>query len=126
MTTLLAMLSSGKGSWAKLYGIISGEQWDKVILITNAFGVEKFQKADNVELIQLNLDQSPDIISDQIVAALHDKKLGSEVAINLSSGTGDEHMALLSSSLKLGLGIRMVFLKNNKVEELKLFNFNFE
>ncbi len=126
MTTLLACLSTGKGSWAKLNGIVSGAEWQKVILITNQFGKEHFSSNEKIELLVFDLEKSPDILSDEIVAALHGKSIGSEVAINMSSGSGDEHMALLSAVLKLGLGVRFVFLKNNKVEELKLFNFSFE
>ena len=126
MTSLIACLSSGKGSWAKIYNIINGAVWEKVFLITNDFGKEKFEVKKGVELIVLDLDKSPDILSDEIIAALHDRDLGSEIAINLSSGSGDEHMALLSAVLKLGVGIRLVFAQNGKVEELKLFDFSFE
>lgn len=125
MTSLIACLSSGKGTWAQLLEVIRGAEWDKVFLITNYFGKEKFREND-VELICLDLNKSPDIISDQIISSLHGKHLGAEVAINLTSGTGNEHMALLSAVLKLGLGIRFVYSKNGKVEELKLFNFSFD
>lgn len=125
MTSLIACLSSGKGTWAQLLEIIRGAEWDKVFLITNDFGKEKFRESD-VELICLDLHKSPDILSDEIIASLHGKHLGAEVAINLTSGTGNEHMALLSAVLKLGLGIRFVYSKNGKVEELKLFNFSFD
>jgi len=125
MTSLIACLSSGKGTWAQLLEIINGAEWEKVILITNSFGIEKFSQA-KAELIVLDLNNSPDILSDQIVASLHEKKIGTEVAINLTSGTGNEHMALLSAILKLGLGVRFVFAKNGTVKELKLFNSSFD
>lgn len=125
MTSLLACLSTGKGSWAHLLEVIRGAEWDNVILVTNEFGKERFNEP-NVQLITLDLNLSPDILSDSIVAALHGKNLGMEVAINMTSGTGNEHMALLSAVLKLGLGMRLVFSKNGKVEELKLFNASFD
>ena len=125
MTSLIACLSSGKGTWARLLEVIRGAEWDKVFLVTNDFGKEKFREID-VELICLDLNNSPDILSDQIISSLHGKHLGAEVAINLTSGTGNEHMALLSAILKLGLGIRFVYSKNGKVEELKLFNFSLD
>ncbi|MFH1770889.1 MAG: hypothetical protein ABH828_05035 [archaeon] len=124
MTTLVACLSTGKGTWAQLNEIIKGAEWDGVFLITNEFGKEKFQEK-KAELIVLDLNKSPDILCDEIVAALHGKNIGPEVAINMTSGTGNEHMALLSALLKLGLGIRFVYSKNGKVEELKLFNSSF-
>lgn len=126
MTSLIACLSTGKGTWALVTDIIKGAKWEKVYLITNEFGRDKFQKIEGVELFVLNLENSPDILSDEIVAALHGNNLGTELAINMSSGTGNEHMALLSAVLKLGLGVRFVFLKNGVVEELKLFKFSFD
>ena len=39
---------------------------------------------------------------------LAEKIVGTEVALNIISGTGKEHMALLSALLKSGLGIRIV------------------
>ena len=41
-----------------------------------------------------------------------------EVAVNLVSGEGKEHMALLSALMKLGLGIRLIALTKNGVEEI--------
>ena len=126
MTSLIACLSTGKGTWAQLSEIINTVEWEKIFLITNEFGKEKFSTKSNTELLVVDLNQSSDILSDQIVAKLHDKDIGTEVAINLTSGSGNEHMALLSAVMKLGLGIRFVFSKNGKAEELKLFNMSFD
>jgi len=124
MTSLIACLSTGKGSWAKLSVMIRQYEWDKIFLITNDFGKEKFfvDKPDKIELLVFDLNKSADILSSEIFSSLKDKKIGSEVAVNLSSGSGDEHMAVLSAVLKLGVGLRLVFLKEDKVEELKLFD----
>ncbi|MFH1589797.1 MAG: hypothetical protein ABIB43_04490 [archaeon] len=124
MTSLIACLSTGKGTWAQLSEVINGAEWEQIFLITNEFGKEKFAKG-NAELMVLDLNKSPDILCDEIVASLHGKNIGMEVAINITSGSGNEHMALLSALLKLGLGIRFVFSKNGKVEELKLFSSSF-
>ena len=52
-----------------------------------------------------------------IIEQLKDKVEG-EVALNIVSGTGKEHMALLSALLKLGLGIRFIALTKDGVEEI--------
>jgi|FLOH01.1.fsa_nt_gi hypothetical protein len=122
MTSLIACLSTGKGTWSEVSAIIKSAEWDSIYLITNSFGKEKFVSNEKTSLIVLDFNKSTDILSDEIVAGLHGKNLGLEVAINLSSGNGKEHMALLSAVLKLGLGIRFIFIKNDKVEELSLFN----
>jgi len=126
MTSLLACLSTGKGTWTQVNGIINSATWDNVFLITNDFGKTNYKSQGNAKLLVFNLNKHPDILSDEIVTMLRAENLGPEVAINLTSGNGDEHMAILAAVLKLGLGVRLVFFKDGKVEELKLFNFSFD
>jgi hypothetical protein len=49
---------------------------------------------------------------------LKDKIKGTEVALNLVSGTGKEHMAILAALLKLGVGIRLVALTKEGFKEI--------
>ncbi|MBU0980440.1 MAG: hypothetical protein KJ709_06535 [Nanoarchaeota archaeon] len=106
MTELIACLSTGKGTWAEVSKLIAAEEWDNVFLITNEFGQQKFSAKADFILIS---DRMP---MKQLVSTIHsqlqNKVRGTEVAINLSSGTGKEHMAILSAILKLGVGIRLV------------------
>jgi len=118
MTELVACLTTGKGTWIDVIRLIKAEKWDKVFLITNQFGKENFKPPQNTELIVIDDRKSADELVKDIMDALQDKLMGPEVALNLSSGTGKEHMALLSSILKLGNGIRLVHMLNEKVEEV--------
>jgi hypothetical protein len=108
MTQLIGCLSSGKGTWGELSKIIKSENWDNIVLITNKFGKENFRPIENTELIEVNFDVDTKILRDIIINKLKNKIKGIEVAINISSGNGKEHMALLSAILKLGVGIRFV------------------
>ena len=107
MTDLIAFLSTGKGSWGHVNGIISGEEWEKIYLLTNDFGKEKFQANEKTELIVLNMNGSAEELRDEIVKNLKDKVSG-EAGVNFISGTGKEHMALMSALIKLGVGFRFV------------------
>ena len=49
---------------------------------------------------------------------LKDKISDTEVAVNVISGTGKEHMAIISAILKMGLGIRLIALTKDGVEEI--------
>ena len=49
---------------------------------------------------------------------LKEKISGIEVGLNIVSGSGKEHMALISALLKLGIGIRLVALTSNGVKEV--------
>jgi len=119
MTTLVACLSTGKGTWGHVARLIADEDWEKVILITNEFGKENFKlEKKNVELIVINsMKHLPELV-EEVKKALEGKIKGTEVALNLVSGSGKEHMAVISALLKLGLGIRLIALTKEGVKEI--------
>ena len=118
MTELVALLSTGKGTWTEVIRIMGSHEWEKVFLVTNDFGAKTFNKKENMELIIVNADESIELIIDRIQKQLKDRITGTEVALNLSSGTGKEHMALLSALLKMGLGIRLVTFSASGLKEI--------
>lgn len=118
MTDLIALLSTGKGSWTNVIRLIKSQEWDKVYLVTNDFGKDKFNPESNTELIVCNMNNESRQLRDEIYNKLKDKVTGPEVAINMCSGTGKEHMALLTAILQLGCGIRFVDMNNEKFHEL--------
>jgi len=120
MPTLIACLTTGKGTWTEISQIIKAQPWDKVFLITNQFGKDKFQPDPNTQLILINSFQETSDLAQQIKSQLKDKIKDFEIALNLVSGTGKEHMALLEAVLELGLNFRLVTLKNNQLEVLGL------
>lgn len=118
MTELIACLSTGKGTWGHVSRLIQDEKWDKVFLITNEYGKENFNKDDKTELITVQERQGLKELRDEIISHLKSKIKGTEVAVNFVSGTGREHMALISALLKLGKSIRLIALTKEGVEEI--------
>ena len=118
MPTLIACLSTGKGTWGHVSRLIAEDSWSKVFLITNEFGKENFTKPENTELIIVNQNQGIKELAAEIESKLKSKIKDPEVALNLVSGTGKEHTAILSAVLKLGLGIRLVALTQQGMEEI--------
>ncbi len=118
MTYLIANLSTGKGSWAQIYRMLEEGCFDKAFLITNDFGVENFKKDARAELIVVDTRKDAFQLSTDIFNALKGKIDDTEVALNICSGTGSEHMALISAIIKMGVGFRLVDLKDEKVCEL--------
>ncbi len=118
MTILVACLLTGKGTWAEITKLISNADWEKIILVTNDFGQKNYSpsKADKTKLIVIN--ESADIAS--MVSTLKPAFDGlfGEIAVNLVSGTGNVHMAVLSSLLKSGAGIRLVRPTEHSFEEV--------
>jgi hypothetical protein len=118
MTELIAVLSTGKGTWAEVVKIMNTHDWDHIYLVTDDFGSKNFKKKDNTDFIIININESIELVIDHIVAQLSGKINGTEIALNLTSGIGKEHMALLSALLKLGLGIRLVTASVNGIKAI--------
>jgi hypothetical protein len=118
MAELIACLSTGKGTWGHVNRLLEDEQWEKVYLLTNAFGKENFTSNEKTELIVVDMNQDLKVLRDEVYKHLKERVKGTEVALNLISGTGKEHMALVSAALKLGVGIRLVALTKEGVEEI--------
>ena len=118
MTCLIACLSTGKGTWGHVSRLIKDGEWEKIILITNDFGKENFTAEKPAEMIVVNDRQGLEEVRDGIKKQLAEKLTGTEVALNLVSGTGKEHMALISSLLQLGFGIRLVALTKDGIKEI--------
>ncbi|MGV8162609.1 MAG: hypothetical protein ACP5N2_04730 [Candidatus Nanoarchaeia archaeon] len=118
MTCLIACLTTGKGTWSTVNDLMNSEAWEKTFLITNDFGKEKFTSKKPFEFIMINPDSSLQEIKNNITLQLKGKIKDLEVAVNLSSGSGKEHMALLSAILSLGYGLRIVDINCGKIEIL--------
>ena len=115
---LIAYLSTGKGTWGHVSRMVQDGDFEKVILITNEYGKENYTADAKTELIAVNSSQGLKELRDEIRTILKEKVKGSEVAVNFVSGTGKEHMALMSALLKLGVGIRFMALTKDGVEEI--------
>ena len=119
MPTLLACLSTGKGTWTEVNQLLNAQPWSKVFLITNDFGRQNYTvRQENVELIVV-----PDILDvhalvQQLKKELEGKISDFEIALNLVSGSGKEHMAVLEAVMELGLNFRLVTLKENQYHVL--------
>lgn len=119
MNILIASLSTGKGTWGHVTQVIKNEDWEKIILISNDFGKENYKPEKSVEYIIINPMSGIKEMRDSIYESLKGKinDIG-DVALNIASGEGKEHMAAISAILKLGYGIRLIAATKEGVEEL--------
>jgi len=118
MTDLVACLSSGKGTWIEVKNLIEKGEWEKVFLITNDFGVKNFSTSKKVEYVLIDSLKSIEAVVLDIKSQIDNQLVGTQVALNISSGSGKEHMAVISALLKLGLGIRLVDFCEDCVKEI--------
>ena len=118
MSELIACLSTGKGTWGHVGRIVQEEKWSKIFLITNEYGKENFTKNEKTEFIVINANQGLKELREEIYTKLKENVKGTEVGVNFISGSGKEHMALMSAILKLGVGIRLFALTKDGMEEI--------
>lgn len=117
---LIALLSSGKGTWAQVSGLIKYGEWEKVILLGDDFS-SQFQVNDRkeiVEFIKVDLKKRLKDLRDEFSQKLKGKIDGTEVALSIASGDGKEHMALISALINLPTGIRFAALTKDGVVDL--------
>jgi len=114
---LIALLSSGKGTWAQVSGLIKYGEWDKVIVLGDEFA-KQFTTEKPFEFIRIDLSKKLKDLRDEFQQKLKGKIDGTEVALSIASGDGKEHMALISALINLPSGIRFAALTKDGVIDL--------
>ena len=117
---LLALLSSGKGTWAQVAGLIKQGDWEKIILLGDEFSSQfkVIDKEEITEFIKVDLGKRLKDLRDECLQKLKGKFSGTEVALSIASGNGKEHMALISALINLPVGIRFAALTRDGVVDL--------
>lgn len=111
---LIALLSSGKGSWGQVAGLINRGEWDNIILIGSEFA-EKFSIEKKHEFISVKTSQSLIELKEEIIKKLKGKIKGTEIGLSIASGDGKEHMALISGLLSIPVGVRFTALTKDGI-----------
>lgn len=112
---LVAFVGYDKESWGQITGLIRHGTWDKVVLVKNAQGNE-FPSMDGVEEIPLDTTKPLLEVKANLLALLKPRLSDLEACVSIASGTGKEHMALISALLALPTGIRLVAFTKNGIE----------
>ena len=118
MTDLVACLSTGEKSWGHVARLIKEQDWKKVFLITNDLGKSNFKAEKELDFIVIDSKKPVLELIEDIRNGLKGKITDMEIALNLVSGSGKEHMAILSALLKLGVGIRLIAVTKDGIIEL--------
>jgi hypothetical protein len=114
---LVALLSSGKDTWAQISGLIKYGEWEKVIVLGDDFA-KQFTCEKPFEFIRIDLTKKLKDLKDEFMQKLKGKINGTEVALSIASGDGKEHMALISALINLPVGIRFAALTKDGVIDL--------
>jgi hypothetical protein len=117
MTDLLAVLSTGKGTWGHVGRLIADGTWDNIYLLTNDFGREKFTAEKPVTMMVVDSRAPMEDLIKSVEEHLKDKKF-KEVTLNIISGDGKEHMALLAAMNRLGIKYNLSALTKEGIKTL--------
>jgi len=118
---LVALVSSGKGTWGQVAGLVKRGEWEKVYLVCPNYvkqRIKTFDFAQKAELFFFDFDKKMKDVIAEMNKKFKNKIQGPEVSLTIASGTGKEHMALISSLLKLPVGVRFVVLTSEGILEL--------
>lgn len=114
---LIALLSTGKGTWAQVAGLMNQGEWDNIIVLGNDFA-KQFTHQKKFEFIQVDLTKRIKDLKEEILQKLKGKINGTEVALSIASGEGKEHMALISALLSIPVGVRFAALTKDGIIDL--------
>lgn len=113
---LVAILSRGEGTWGQVAGLIKKGEWEKIIILGPSYAGE-FQSEVPFDFIEYNEDKPLAALKEHFVEKLREK-LGesfSDVALSIASGTGKEHMAVISAIQSIPRGMRLVALTKDGI-----------
>ena len=114
---LVALLSTGKGTWGQVSGLMKHGEWDNIMVLGDEFGTG-FTHEKKFEFIKINLQAKIKDLREEFSNKLKNKINGMEVALSIASGDGKEHMALISALINIPVGIRFAALTKDGVIDL--------
>ena len=113
---LVCFQGNDKQNWAQLNALINRGEWDKVLVIKDK-NSEAFPLNEKGNFIEIDSNKPLLELKKEIMERT--SKLLSkdfEVALSIASGTGKEHMALISALLSVPVGIRLVAFTKKGIE----------
>lgn len=112
---LVALLSTGKGSWGQVAGLIQKGEWEKIVIVGASFAKEFSVPNVPFDFIEYDPDKPLVALKKDLEKKLKGKFEGMEVALSIASGNGKEHMALQSALLSVPVGVRFTALTKEGV-----------
>ena len=112
---LVALLSTGKGTWGQVAGLMQKGEWEKIIVVGTSFARDFTVQGVPFDFAEFDSNKSLVQLKKELAKKLEGKFGGLEVALSIASGNGKEHMALQSALLGLPVGVRFTALTKDGV-----------
>jgi len=105
---LIAFLGEDKENWGQVSALVNRFECEKIILIKNK-DAQGFPTTPKCKTIKIDSTKPLIELKTELTETLKKELSGDfEVAISLASGTGKEHMALISAALSVPVGIKII------------------
>src|SRR3989344_6814842 len=114
---LVAFLGNDKETWGQVTGLINRGEWEKIILVKSKTA-DDYESSKDAEIIQVDTSKPLIELKEDLISKLKTKLSGFDAHVSIASGTGKEHMALISALLTIPVGIRLVVFTKNGVETI--------
>lgn len=115
---LIVCISGEEKSWSHARKLIEKGEWGQVVIVTDEKSSMKFSSSKKASHIVLDTEKPAVELISHLSRGLQSKIKSFEVGLNLVAGSGKEHMIILASLLKIGVGIRLIALTADGIREL--------
>jgi hypothetical protein len=115
---LIVCISGEEKSWSHAKKLIEKGEFGRILIIGDEKSVRRFSASKKCDSLALDVDRPATALIAQLSKQLREKSLSFDVGLNLVAGSGKEHMVILASLLRIGVGIRLVALTADGVREL--------
>lgn len=112
---LIATVGLDKESWGQVTGLINHGTWDKVILVKNKLAFD-FPVPEGVNALFIDTTRPLTEIKSYLIDQLKPLLSEFDACVSIASGSGKEHMALISALLAIPTGIRLVAFTKKGIE----------
>ena len=113
----VAFLGNDKENWGQITALVNRLDCENAVLVKDK-SVESIPSTEKkCEVINVNSESPLTELKEDMLKKLKGKIEGAfEVAVSLASGSGKEHMALISALLSIPVGIKLVVYTKNGIE----------
>lgn len=115
MKIFIGVLSTGKGTWGQVAHIIDNTEYEKVYLISNEWAQDKFNCSKPINWLIIDPRKGfSEIIEDLQNQWPKDLK---EIDLNIHSGSGKEHSAILAILLEKKIKFNIVTINAQGIQK---------
>ncbi len=104
----VACVGTDEHNWGQITALLNRLEYETAVLVVDAMA-SGYPTNDKCTIVKVDMGQPLLLLQKEIQDKLK-KTIGGEfeVALSLASGTGKEHMAVLSALLNLPVGVKLV------------------